>query len=284
MKHDYIQVNNINIHYVEEGQGQLVILLHGWPDFWYGWKKQIPVLSKKYRVVAPDLRGFNLSDKPKHVNDYRIGAVTADIAELIKKLGSGKALIVGNDWGGIIAWVLATDFPELVDKVVFVNIVHPAEIRNALFSFNFSQWKKSYYIFAFQLPWIPEWIVGRNLKKFFKMIFTKLSPNAPDTVAGDFIAKYVEAYSRHGTLTSSINLYRAGMRNINDLRLHSSKPLSMPVLMLWGEKDITLSKELAERSKKYCSTVKTVSDPLGGHFLQLDNPELVNRELLDFFG
>ena len=127
MTSNFIQANGIKLHYIEEGTGELVILLHGFPEFWYGWRNQIPILSKKYRVVAPDMRGYNLSDKPKNVSDYKIEILAKDIAELIKALGEEKAIVVGHDWGAAVAWAVASLYPEVVKKLAILNVPHPAK-------------------------------------------------------------------------------------------------------------------------------------------------------------
>jgi len=282
MTEHYIKVNGIQLHYMEEGQGELVILLHGFPEFWYSWRKQIPFLSKKYRVVAPDMRGYNLSDKPTAIKDYKIDVLATDIAELVKALGEKKAIIVGHDWGGAVAWVVATMFPEVVSKLAVLNIPHPSEMKKALMGFNMAQWKKSYYIFLFQLPRLPERFIGRDLKGFFEKAFTTFAPKGK--VAGitdEEISKYVEAYSQPGALSSTINYYRAAFRQLGGLNVHGK--LQMPVLMLWGEHDVALGKELTYNTKDYCNELQIIYDPTSGHFIQHDNPEWVNEQLMEFF-
>jgi len=283
MKEGYVRVNNVQLHYVEEGRGALVVLLHGFPDFWYGWRKQIPALSGSYRVVAPDMRGYNLSDKPGRVKDYRLDILASDIAALIKSFGGERAIVVGHDWGGTVAWALATQYPELVAKLAVLNCPYPSELKRALLKANLTQWKKSYYIFVFQLPRLPEWFIGRNLAQFFKGVFQKMSPHAPHASADATVAEYVKAYSQPGALTATINYYRAAMRYHRDLPRTASRFLSMPVLMIWGEQDNALGKELTYRTRNYCSDLEIVYDPSSNHFVQLDNPELVNTTLLEFF-
>ena len=282
MTEHFVKVNGIQLHYMEEGQGELVILLHGFPEFWYGWRKQIPALSKKYRVVAVDMRGYNLSDKPQAVADYKIDILAKDIAELIKALGAEKAIIVAHDWGGAVAWVVATLYPELVKKLAVLNICHPSEMKKALMGFNMAQWKKSYYIFLFQLPRLPERFIGKDLKGFFTKVFTTFSPQGEiPTITGEEIDKYVEAYTQPGALTAVINYYRATFRQLGGL--HITGKLEMPVLMLWGENDVALGKELTYNTKEYCSNLEIIYDPTSGHFIQHDNPEWVNEKLLEFF-
>lgn len=276
----FIEVNGIRLHYMEEGSGELVILLHGFPEFWYGWRKQIPVLSQKYRIVAPDMRGYNLSDKPKGAAQYKIDILAKDIAELIEKLGKGKAIVVGHDWGGAVAWATATLYPDSVSKLGILNVPHPAEMRKALLGLNLAQWKKSYYMFLFQLPWLPEWRMGRDLGDIFRRTFAKFSPSGHPP-SEEEIQEYVRAYSQPGALTATINYYRAAIRYVNSFDMH--EPLPMPVLMLWGEQDKALGKELTYNTKQYCTDFELVYDPTSGHFIQYDNPELVNGKLLEFF-
>ena len=282
MTSNYATVNNIKLHYVEESTGELVILLHGFPEFWYGWRNQIPVLSKNYRVVAPDMRGYNLSDKPQNVSDYKIEILAADIAALIKNLGAGKAIVVGHDWGAAVAWAVASLHPEVVSKLGILNVPHPAEMRKAFLSFNLSQIIKSYYIFLFQIPFIPEWLLSKNLHDFFSKSFEKFKPaGRPSPITEADIAKYVEAFQRPGALTGAINYYRAAIRNMNSFA--PTGMLEMPVLMLWGEQDKALGKELTYGTKDYCKNLEIVYDPTSGHFIQHDNPQLVNEKLLKFF-
>jgi pimeloyl-ACP methyl ester carboxylesterase len=282
MTQHFITVNGIRLHYVEEGQGELVILLHGFPEFWYGWRKQIPVLSKKYRVVAPDMRGYNLSDKPKGIQNYKIEILASDIAALVKALGEEQAIIAGHDWGGAVAWAVATLHPQVVKKLAVLNICHPSEMKKALMGFNLAQWKKSYYIFLFQLPRLPERFIGKDLKGFFTKAFTTFLPKGKaSTITSEEIAKYVEAYSQPGMLTAAINYYRATFRQLGSM--HISGKLTMPVLMIWGEQDHALGKELTYNTKNYCTDLELIYDPTSGHFIQHDNPELVNGKLLEFF-
>jgi pimeloyl-ACP methyl ester carboxylesterase len=162
-----IDVNGVRLHCVVEGEGPLVLLLHGFPETSRAWRKQIPALAKRFRVVAPDLRGFGASDKPNGIAAYRTSVVAEDIVGLIRAFGADRAHVVGHDWGGGVAWALATLHPEAVDRLVVLNCPHPAIMQKALRS-NWAQIRKSWYIFAFQLPWVPEWSFRRNGAKGLK--------------------------------------------------------------------------------------------------------------------
>ncbi len=159
--HHFASVNGIRLHYVEAGTGPLVILLHGFPEFWYSWRHQLTALSEAgFRVVAPDQRGYNESDKPAGVSAYRIENLTADIAALVRHLGEPSAHIVGHDWGGVVAWHLPLHHPGLVRRLVILNAPHPALFVQALS--RPAQLLRSWYIFFFQLPWLPEWALRRR--------------------------------------------------------------------------------------------------------------------------
>ncbi len=281
MKSAFIKVNNIQLHYVEEGTGVLVILLHGFPEFWYGWRNQIPVLSKKYRVVAPDMRGYNLSDKPNNISEYNIDVLAKDIAELIKALGEEKAIVVGHDWGAAVAWAVAALHPEVVKKLAILNVPHPSEMKRALMNFNFAQLKKSWYIFFFQLPFLPESVVGTE--RFFRQTFEGMSMNK-NAFNEEDIKKYVEAYKQPGMVKAGIAYYRAAFRETFSKSKVVYPNIKAPVLMLWGEHDKALGKELTYNTKNYCeNSCEIIYDSTSGHFIQHDNPELVNRSLLHFF-
>ncbi len=265
---------------MEEGSGDLVILLHGFPEFWYGWRRQIPVLGRHYRVVAPDMRGYNLSDKPQDIGQYKMDVLVQDIAELIAQLGGGRAILVGHDWGAAVAWAVAATHPDLIVKLGIINVPHPLEMRRALRGFNLRQWARSYYMFLFQLPRLPEWFMARDLARIFTNVFKSFSPRgvAP---TDEEIQEYVKAYSHVGALTGPINYYRAALRYPDAPDVSSVLP--MPVLMIWGEQDKALGKELTYNTKQYCADLETVYDPTSGHFITADNPELVNAVLLRFF-
>lgn len=278
MKESYVEVNGIKLHYIEAGSGEAVMLLHGFPEFWYGWRNQIPELSKHYRVIVPDMRGYNLSDKPENVSDYNIDVLAADIADLVRALNLKQVVLVGHDWGAAVAWATAALYPERVSKLGILNVPHPAEMKKALMGFNLKQLLRSWYIFFFQLPFIPERVVGTE--RFFRKTFEGMSMN-PQAFTEEDIAAYVKAYSLPGAIRAPINYYRATFRNLKGPHLPKIKA---PVLMLWGEHDKALGKELTYNTAKYCEQEPTILyDSYSGHFVQHDNPGWVNAELLKFF-
>ena len=280
MQHKFATTNGIQLHYVEEGSGELVILLHGFPEYWYSWRNQIPVLSKTHRVVAVDMRGFNLSDKPQDIAAYSMDKLAKDIADLIPALGEEKAILIGHDWGAGVAWATAILYPERISKLGIINVPHPYEMQKALKGGNISQLLKSYYIFLFQIPRLPEYLLGKDLKGFFKKTFKNMSPHKTE-VSDEVAGQYAKAYSQPGALTGALNYYRAMLRYRKALPKYHPK-LKIPILMLWGEQDTALGKELTLNTHAYCENLELIYDPTSGHFIQHDNPDLVNEKLAAF--
>jgi epoxide hydrolase 4 len=167
-QHQFVETNNIRLHCVTQGEGELVILLHGFPEFWYSWRHQIPVLARHFKVVVPDLRGYNYSDKP--ASGYDLDTLSSDVMGLIKSLGYTKAHIVGHDWGGAIAWHIAQKFPQVLDKLAILNAPHPQQFLQEIGT-NLDQFRRSWYLFAFQMPGIPEWLIQQNIKEFVLNVF-----------------------------------------------------------------------------------------------------------------
>lgn len=282
LTHEYIEVNGIKLHIAKQGTGEkLVVLLHGWPEFWYTWRKQIVFLSGKYTVVAPDLRGFNLSDKPKGAANYTSDIVVKDIAELIPKLGFQKAFIVGHDWGGAVAWTFATLYPELTEKLAVLNCPHP-KIMSDFLRGNFNQIRKSWYMFFFQLPWFPERFVGSNLSVFFKKAIRSQLRDRKSFTDED-VQQFVAAYQQQGALTGSINYYRALRHSWKNQKIYQQK-IKAPTLLIWGENDRFLGKEMTVDTAKYVdNSYKFKPLPNCSHWVQNDCPNEVNQYLLEFF-
>ncbi|HKR60119.1 MAG TPA: alpha/beta hydrolase, partial [Pyrinomonadaceae bacterium] len=203
--HSFANVNGIRLHYAEAGKGNLVIFLHGFPEFWYSWRHQLKALAPHFHVVAPDLRGYNLSDKPTKVEDYRLEVIVEDVICLIDHFGARQAAIVGHDWGAGVSWALAQKYPERVSKLVVLQ-VPPAAVWRA--NMSLKQLSRSWYMFLFQLPRVPEWLIGRNdfggLDRVFKDQVAR-----PDTFSDADVAAYKEALRKSGALTAALNYYRA---------------------------------------------------------------------------
>jgi epoxide hydrolase 4 len=280
-RHCYTEVNRIRLHYVTQGEGELVILLHGFPEFWYSWRYQIPALSRYFKVVVPDLRGYNDSDKP--ASGYDLDTLSSDIRGLIENLGYARAHIVGHDWGGVIAWHVAQKFPQLLDRLAILNAPHPQRFFQEIVT-NLDQLRRSWYVLAFQVPYLPEWLIQQNLREFVKTVFQgqairKAAFSLSETEA------YRAALEKPGALAAALNYYRNLLSPQYWLR-HWNKspdPVTAPTLVLWGEDDAFLSHKMTEGLDQLVQApfqLKLISHC--GHWVQQEAPHTVNRELLSF--
>lgn len=280
LTHAFIQTNGIRLHYVIAGQGPLVVLLHGFPEFWYEWRHQIPVLAKHYTVVAPDLRGYNESDKPFNVDDYRLSVVEEDVVGLIQGLGHEKAFIVGHDWGGAVAWRLALDHPEVVEKLAILNSPHPSVFAKAIAKFQ--QVRKAWYMLFFQLPFLPELLIKMNLKAALRLIMQKKARNK-NAITDDDIDQYVAALRKPQAIASALNYYRAAFRNRTKEISVKGKKIDAPTLLLWGLNDPVLGKELTEGMESlFNNSYKVHYLKNCSHWVNEEQPDEVNKALLHF--
>jgi epoxide hydrolase 4 len=279
LTHGQAQVGNgITLHYVEAGEGPLVVLLHGFPEFWYGWRRQIPALAAAgYRVVAPDMRGYNLSDRPVGWREYDTNLLAGDIAGLVKALGEERAQIVGHDWGAAVAYVLAMRHPEVVERLAILNVPHPERMLAAFRTAR--QLRKSWYMFFFQIPGIPERLIARDNFSFAKR---SLRSGLPGSFTDEDLERYVEAWSRPGALTGMINYYRAALRRSPRSAAASLVRIDAPTLVIWGQRDRFIGSELAEPLPRWVPNVRVERIEGATHFVQHDAPERVNELLVEF--
>jgi pimeloyl-ACP methyl ester carboxylesterase len=271
-----VSVNGVRLHCVVEGEGPLVLLLHGFPETSHAWRKQIPALATRFQVVAPDLRGYGRSDKPKGIAAYRTSVVADDIAGLIHAFGAERAHVAGHDWGGAVAWAAAIQHPEVIDRLVALNCPHPAVMAKALRT-NWSQLRKSWYIFAFQIPRIPEWAFRRNGAKVLKDTLRR-SAKTPETFTEADLEEYASSFSAPGAATAAINYYRAAVRS----RVPAGK-IAAPTLLIWGEDDFALGIELTRGMDGLFEGEPRIEYVPGtSHWVMEERPEIVNRLLLEF--
>ncbi len=282
--HREARVNGIGLHWVEQGDGPLVVLLHGFPEFWYAWRHQLPALAAAgFRAVAPDLRGYNLSEKPRGVKAYRIEALLGDLEGLIALLaaerGETRAHVVGHDWGGAFAWYAPLFLPERLLSLTLLNAPHPLAFRRELRT-NPAQRKKSSYVFFFQLPWLPERrIRAGNFAILEKML--RRDPVRPGAVSDGDIRLYKEALGRPGALTAAVNYYRAALRFPPKVR-GRKWPESLRTLVVWGTRDRYLGPGLLEGLDRWVPNL-TVERLEASHWIQSDAADDVNRLLVAFF-
>jgi len=280
LEHSYIETNGIRLHVVQAGpkSGVPVILLHGFPEFWYGFRRQIPALVEAgCRVIVPDQRGYNLSDKPKGVKAYSMDELVMDVIGLIDALEYDKVNLVGHDWGAAVAWTAAIQHPERLQRLGILNVPHPAVMRRFL-QRDLEQLSRSWYIFFFQLPWLPE--AGMRANDWRGPERALRNSGKIDTFTDEDMEKYKEAWSQPGAMTAMINWYRAAVRY--PMSIPNDMRVSVPTLMMWGMKDFALSHRMARPSMDYCEEGNLILFPDATHWVQLDAAEEVNHYVIDF--
>ncbi|WP_303842769.1 alpha/beta fold hydrolase [Natronobeatus ordinarius] len=293
VSHRDVVANGIRLHCVVAGPeaGDLVVLLHGFPEYWYSWRHQIPALvDAGYRVVAPDMRGYNRSEKPHGVAAYRLPALVGDVVGLLDAFGADQAHVVGHDWGGVVAWELAGAHPERVTSLTVMNAPHPAKyVREC----SLEQARRSWYVLAFQIPWLPERLFASRDFAAFETLFGEgaVEPNAFTPAE---IERYKAAFRRPGALESAINYYRALFRDsmpgellarvpvVGPAITDPVTPIEPPTLVVWGERDVALSIEQVEGLERYVETVRIERVPDASHWVQVDRPDRVTDALVGF--
>lgn len=278
----YADLGEVRLHYVEAGEGPLVVLLHGFPEFWFSWRLQIPALAAAgFRVVAPDMRGYNLSSRPRGVAAYSMDRLSADVRDLIRERGSDTAFVAGHDWGAAVAWAAAMNHPEAIERLAILNAPHPRRFLQAVRRPR--QMVKSWYMFFFQVPWLPERLVSAAGWRFFRYGFEHDARPGAFTAAD--IDRYLEAWSQPGAATATINYYRGMFRRSPRRAEARMRPVSAPTLVIWGERDRYLDAELAEPDAADVPNLeRVVRLPDASHWVQHDEPARVNQLLVEFFG
>ncbi len=291
VEHETIDVNGVKLHFAKSGSGELMLFLHGFPEFWYAWKNQLEEFGRDHLAVAPDMRGYNLSSKPAAVKDYRVPLLIEDVRALAAHLGFGakrKFILVGHDWGGVVAWVYAMAHPETVEKLVIVNAPHPVIFQRELRE-NPAQQKASAYMLMFRGPDAEKTLSANDHEMLVRIV---LGEGLEQGRFNDADKKaYLEAWSQPGALTGGLNYYRAaqvgppsggepGGANIS-LSATQAK-VTVPTLVVWGEKDTALLTGNLEGLDAHVPqlTVRRISD--GTHWVIHEKPELVNRYIREF--
>ncbi len=269
----------VRLHVVEAGpeDGPLVLLLHGFPEFWLGWRAQIPALAAAgFRVWAPDQRGYNRSDAPPDVAAYTLDRLVDDAVALLDAAGADRARVVGHDWGAVVAWGLAVREPERVERLAILNVPHPVAFRRFLRRPS-AQWLRSWYIGFFQLPVLPEVALRRWGAAGLR------ATSAPGTFSDADLARYRRAWARPGAARGMLAWYRAAARHgLGDGALDPT--VRPPTLILWGDADAALDARLADRSLALCADGRLRRFPGVSHWVQHEAANAVNAELLAFLG
>ena len=268
----------LNVARAGPGNGPLVVLLHGFPEFWYGWRHQIgPLAAAGFRVLAPDQRGYNLSEKPRGLTHYALDALADDVVALIESTGRSRAALVGHDWGGIVAWWTAIRHPDRVERVAILNAPHPEFLYQGVLK-RPSQLLRSWYVYYFQLPWLPEVGLGSFHGKGLAESLKRTS--RPGTFSDDDLGRYRAAWSQPGALTAMINWYRAAVRAAppapQDMRVR------VPALIVWGGQDAFILRNNAHDALARCDQGRLEFVEEATHWVHHEEPERVNRLLTGF--
>ena len=280
LEHHLVPTNGLRLHVVQCGPaaGPLVVLLHGFPEYWYSWRAQLPALAAAgYRVWAPDQRGYNLSDKPLGISSYALPNLAADIIGLLDAAGRQRAHVVGHDWGGIVAWYLAAHYPGRVARTTTINVPHPAALAGNLWRVP-DQLLRSWYILFFQVPGLPERLIRwRNWHLGARALRRS---SRPGTFSAADLARYKVAWARPGALPAMLSWYRA-------LRLPAATDwprIAGPVQVIWGQRDAFLNARLAALSLRQCQRGELHYFPEATHWVHLEEPKVVNELLIKYLG
>lgn len=275
VRHRFVEAHGIRFHIAEAGEGPLVVLLHGFPEFWYSWRHQLPALADAgYHAVAPDMRGYNLTDKPR--GGYNIESLVDDVAALVASLGEERAHVVGHDWGGIVAWQVAWRRPDIARSLVTMNAPHPTAFAEFARR-NPRQLLLSSYMLFFQIPALPEWVLTRRDASAIASAFRR-SAKHPEVFSAEDLEAYREAFLRPGAARSTINYYRQALRQ--GLTALPDSAITAPTLVLWGEDDPVLQFGMNERLGDFVNdlTMRRISDC--GHWTQQEQAGVITSELI----
>jgi len=288
IQHSFADLNGVRLHYAHAGSGKLVLFLHGFPEFWYAWRNQLTEFGRDFMAVAPDMRGYNLSSKPSEVENYDIRLLTGDVVGLVRYLGAKACCLVGHDWGGAVAWAVAIAAPQVVERLVIINAPHPGVFERELRE-NPAQQQASQYMLRFQDPHMEEMISANNFAQFQEGILGALLRQGIFTEADR--QSYLDAWSQPGALTGGLNYYRAAKIGPpgasaakSFLTRAESSPLevTVPTLVIWGEKDPYLMTSNLDGLERYVQNLKVQRVPDATHWVVHEKPTLVNSSIRSF--
>jgi pimeloyl-ACP methyl ester carboxylesterase len=287
IKSDYAEVNGVKLHYASRGKGKLILFLHGFPEFWYAWKKQLEEFGRDYQAVAPDMRGYNLSSKPAELEKYRLPHLVEDVRALALHLGHKKFILVGHDWGGAVAWGFSLYHPDMLEKLIIINAPHPTVFERELRE-NPDQQKASQYMLLFRSPQAEQMLSANHYNAFAQSILGEGLKKGSFTEADK--EAYLKAWSQPGALTGGLNYYRAnelGPPSTQNKEVNLTKELpttttNVPTLVIWGEKDPYLLTGNLNGLEKHVPKLTVKRIPDGTHWVIHEQPEQVNRLIREF--
>jgi epoxide hydrolase 4 len=274
--HRTVHANGLDFHVAVAGSGdRLALCLHGFPESSFSWRHQMPTLAQLgYLVWAPDLRGYGKTSRPSGVPAYSMDNLREDVAALIEASGAREIVLIGHDWGALIAWDYAMFGRVALARLIIMNVPHPALAQKGLRTLK--QLSKSWYIFFFQLPRIPEWVLARNGYAAIAQAFRGMAVDK-SRFPREVLRVYQEAAAQPGALTAMLNYYRALVRGLRASRRRGTPRIDVPTLMLWGEVDAALGKELTYGTDRYVSDLTLRYLPNVSHWVQQEAPETVNH-------
>ena len=277
---DDAQIGSVKLHYAKAGNGdKLMLLLHGFPEFWYSWRHQLADLSDEYTVIAPDLRGYNLSDKPENVSAYSMDKLVDDVTGLINYFNRQSAIIVGHDWGAAIAWSVALRHPEYVQKLIAMQVPPPAAWKK---NQSFKQILTSWYMFFFQIPFVPEWLLSFN---DYNILAESLKKSAieKDIFTDEVLAEYKKAWSETDSLKSPLNFYRANFFSRFLSSPAKTGKIKVPTLFIYGEKDKAVLPETVKNIHDFVDAeYDEIRIPTSGHWVQQEASQAVTDSIREF--
>lgn len=285
-EHDHTTVDGVDLHFVVAGpdDGDLVLLLHGFPECWYTWRHQLPALADAgYRVVALDMRGANRSAKPAATSAYSLPRLAADAAGVVRAFDRDSAHVVGHDFGGLVGWHLAHDQPDVIDRLAILNCPHLSVYGRRVFT-SLSQLRKSWYVLYFQLPRLPEWGLAWD---DYAVLDSLYRDNVdPEAITDDDVARFTQAFAREGTAHAMLDWYRALFRwywrEIARNRGVPAMPIRVPTLLVWGEADHALDAAMVDDHEEWVEDLRIDRFPDAGHWVHWDERERVTDALRSF--
>ncbi len=279
-----MRANGLDVEVLEAGSGdRLALCLHGFPEHAVAWRHQMPaLLALGYRVWAPNQRGYGRTTRPRGVAAYDMRYLLEDVAALIDASGARSVTLLGHDWGAAVAWFFAMRRVRPLERLVVMNVPHPAVFARVLRT-SWKQRLRSWYIVFFQLPLIPEWLLGLDRARPVLDAFLRTA-RKPERFAADELETYRAQAAEPGALRAMLAWYRAAPRGITALLREPVAPIDVPTLLLWGEDDVALGKETTFGTDRYVSNLRIEYLPGVSHWLQADATERVNELLTDYLG
>jgi pimeloyl-ACP methyl ester carboxylesterase len=288
IRHEYAEVNGVRLHYAAAGAGSLILFLHGFPEFWREWREQLVEFGRDHLAVAPDMRGYNLSSRPEGVDQYALPLLVEDVRQLVQTLGYERFTLVAHDWGGGVAWYFALKHPEMLERLVIINMAHPATFGREM-TRNPAQQQASQYMLLFRSPEAEATLSADGYAGFYGTVFGGLV--ATGRFGPEDRAAYIEAWSRPGGLTGGLNYYRAarvgppapGSPANGDYAADlPSEVVRVPTLVIWGDADTALLTGNLDGLEEFVPDLRVVRVPGASHWIVHEQPDLVTREIRRF--